>query len=221
LSWQKFGKKKRNKRWLIENISLLLYALFKTGLHKEPGLLQLLHNGDQTAFATIYNMTWLPVFKICLKLTGDKSMAEDIAAETFIALWNKKPLFDHPAKAEAFLFSTAHNASLNFLRGQKRMEQRIAEHAKLEDRQTEINFNEEVMIYMYDYLFKRIGELPEKMQAVIKLQLEGKKNTEIAAELNIAEKSVRNLKSEAIKLLRNLMPKEELLLFFMFFWDKS
>ncbi|MCU7549718.1 sigma-70 family RNA polymerase sigma factor [Chitinophagaceae bacterium LB-8] len=160
-------------------------------------------DGDRKAFETIYHQYYLSVFRFAKRLVIDRAAAEDITTETFLKLWKKRSDFADPQKLKSFLFITAKNACLNHLRSEKRQGQNQLELENALADQTETNFlQHEITECVYQFLYEEIDRLPLKMKTILKLQLVGMKNDEISVHMNIAEKTVRNLKVEAIKQLR-------------------
>jgi len=159
--------------------------------------------GNAQAYEAIYNQHYLSVFRFAKKIVSDRQVAEDITTDVFVKLWDKKTDFGSNLKLQSFLFTATRNACLNFLRGEKR---HASDHQYLLsnlEQQEEKDFNTHpVTEEVYAYLQEEIEKLPAKMRSILQLHLRGLKNEEIALELSIAEKTVRNLKSEAVKLLR-------------------
>jgi RNA polymerase sigma-70 factor, ECF subfamily len=181
--------------------------------YKNEALLAGLAAGDRKAFESIYRDRQLAIFHFVRRLIPDQAAAEDIATETFVKLWNGRAGFTAWEPMNAFLFKSARNACLDWLRDEKRHAAHAAAIGRLAVEETEAGFEErEVSLLVYRRLFTEIAELPANMQAVLRLYLDGRKNEEIAGELGLAEKTVRNLKSEAIRLLRLRLPHAEFVL---------
>ena len=73
--------------------------------------------GDMTAFEEIYNHLKTPVFTIIFRITRDTSSSEDLLQEVFIKIYQSpySPKIDNP---RAYLFQTAHNLAVDFVRKQ-------------------------------------------------------------------------------------------------------
>jgi RNA polymerase sigma factor (sigma-70 family) len=133
-------------------------------------------------------------------------------------LWSKRAGFEQMGKLESFLFTTAKNACLNHLRDQKRQLANQKQLVYLLEAEDEHKWlTQEIPILVYQHIYDEIAKLPEKMQAIIKMNLDGMKNEEIGLQLGIAEKTVRNLKTEAIKLLRIAIINKELMVIQLLF----
>jgi DNA-directed RNA polymerase specialized sigma24 family protein len=50
--------------------------------------------GDRTALRLVYDMTAAKLFGVCLRILNDRSEAEDVLQEVYIAVWRKAGAFD-------------------------------------------------------------------------------------------------------------------------------
>lgn len=175
-------------------------------------LLRQLSDNDRGAFETVYNYYFLLVFSFSLKFVEDRQVAEDITLETFVKLWDKRSSLATGSNISALLYTIARNACLNHLRDEDRMNRRHQELARQQsDEQLSLESFNNVREEIYQHLYLEIGKLPGKMANIVQLSLKGFKNAEIADQTGISEKTVRNLKTEAIKQLRTKLLKNELL----------
>jgi RNA polymerase sigma-70 factor (family 1) len=162
-----------------------------------------LATGNKKAFEALYRSRWLPVFHFIKRFVIDQQAAEDITTDTFLKCWQQREGFEHLEKLDSFLFTVARHACLNYLRDEKRRSAKQKALLVTLEREEQPDLAErEVAVLVYQYIYAEIDKLPGNMQAVLRLHLEGVKNDAIAAQLGIAEKTVRNLKVEAIKTLR-------------------
>ena len=56
--------------------------------------LQAVGRGDRTALAEVYNLTSAKLMGVCLRILGERSEAEDVLQETYIAVWRKAGTYD-------------------------------------------------------------------------------------------------------------------------------
>lgn len=175
-------------------------------------LLRQLSNNDRRAFETVYNYYFLLVFSFSLKFVEDRQVAEDITLETFVKLWDKRSNLTTYSNISPLLYTIARNACLNHLRDEDRMNRRHQELARQQsDEQLSLESFSDVREEIYRHLYLEIEKLPGKMANILQLSLKGFKNAEIAGQTGISEKTVRNLKTAAIKQLRTKLLKNELL----------
>ena len=79
------------------------------------GLFRAVSTGDEKAFEKLYQLYFPRLHSFALKITGDESLAKDMVQNVFIRLWETHETFryEHP---EAFLYKMVRNASLNYIR---------------------------------------------------------------------------------------------------------
>jgi RNA polymerase sigma factor (sigma-70 family) len=106
---------------------------------------------------------------------------------------------------QAFLFITARNASLDFLKYRQRMRENLAELNNKNEQEpdaqlfAETDISAEVLAFIYN----EVEKLPEKCREIFKLAyLERLPVKEIAIKLNISPQTVANQKTTALKILR-------------------
>ncbi len=182
-------------------------------LQTDELLIEKLSKDDRKAFEAVYNQYFLQVFHFSLKFVEDRQIAEDITLETFLKLWDKRSELPASSNLSAFLCTIARNACLNHLRDAERLHNRHQELARRQDNdhytfETYADPRSEV----YRHLYQEIEKLPGRMADILQLSLKGLKNAEIAEHTGISEKTVRNLKTAAIRQLRTRLLKNELLL---------
>ncbi|MDR2920028.1 MAG: RNA polymerase sigma-70 factor [Tannerella sp.] len=138
--------------------------------------------------------------------------AENIVQDVFAELWEKKVLLTYDINLIAFLFTSIKNRCIDYLRhkvvvqdavNQMQEEYRITLRIKL----SSLELFDESMFSEQDIekiVTDIINSLPEKCREIfIKSKIEGKKQKEIAAELNITLKTIENQMNIAYKKLRS------------------
>ncbi len=98
----------------------------------EPELVELSRQGDQQAFARLVHLYYRPVVSIGYRMTGDPALAEDIAQETFLKVWDNLPGFvpERSSSFRAWVLRIARNTAIDFYR-QRRQSSELDE--RLED----------------------------------------------------------------------------------------
>ena len=80
-------------------------------------LLARVANGDQGAFASLYESTSGRLLGICLRVLSDRAEAEDVLQEVYVTVWNKASNFDAGrARAMTWLGTIARNRAIDRLR---------------------------------------------------------------------------------------------------------
>lgn len=161
------------------------------------------NKGDESAFTVIYNHFYHHIFSFCKYLLPTIEDARDMTAQLFIQLWEKKETLQSYTHLRAFLFLNARNKCFNFLRDQKA---RSAIDKQLGDftieEQRAIHFSE-IESELITRIYEEVEKLPDYYRNILKLSyFQGYSNQEIAAMLNVSEKTVRNAKSIALKTVR-------------------
>lgn len=90
-----------------------------------PGDERLLHqrlvSGDDTALAELYDMFSPLVFGLCVRITRDRTIAEDITQEVFLSFWERPLAFDPDrGSLRTWLATLAHHRAVDHVRAEER-----------------------------------------------------------------------------------------------------
>ena len=84
--------------------------------------------GDTAAYEMLYDRYGSMVMGLALKITGDRSLAEEVVQETFWRVWRKADLFQTQRGAfTSWFFGITRNLSIDLLRRQKTQVQPVNE----------------------------------------------------------------------------------------------
>ncbi len=168
--------------------------------------IQRINAGDKKAFAQVFDEFFNALCAFSYKYILDQSEVEDIIQDVFIAFWKRNKDFDSINAVKAFLYTSARNKCLNYLKHQivlKKHQSALIYELESEQFFTNHIIEEEA----FNQLYSEIRRLPESAQNIMILALKGLKNNEIAAELNISVNTVKTQKKIAYaKLKVNLDP---------------
>lgn len=178
----------------------------------------------ENSFNNIYMRYYKKSFLFVKSYIHNEMVAEDIASESLIKLWQW--IQDNPVEnIEPILLSILRNKALDYLRHESMKQQvitRISEKqneelalrlSSLEDCNPNEIFSKEVM----DIVQRTLQSLPEQTSRIFTLSRFGNKtNREIACELNISIKDVEYHISKSLKAFRKTL-KDYLPLFYFFF----
>ncbi|HWJ90750.1 MAG TPA: RNA polymerase sigma-70 factor [Flavisolibacter sp.] len=136
------------------------------------------------------------------KLVHDEFLAEEIAAEAFVKLWNNRDRLSMEGSIKAWLYNTVRNASIDHLRKVKRL--RVAESGLQTTETIEASVLQKLIeTETIRQVIVTLDYLPPKCREVFRMfHFEGKSYQEIARELNISPHTVRNQKERATRLLK-------------------
>lgn len=160
-------------------------------------------NSPCALFNDVYDRYWSAIFYFVSKYVPHTAEAEDITVESFVKLWQRLDQFEHERSIISFLYATARNASIDWLRAEKRQICHREELLYLLQQEEHNNPQVSVKAEVLRQLQCEIEKLPSKRKKVLLLSyMEGKTNEEIAVLLDINKQSVRNHKSRAVQFLR-------------------
>jgi len=169
-----------------------------------------LKEGNPSAFEELFKQTFPRMLSYCNLFIHDQAQANDLVQECFVKLWEKRTTIKATQSIESLLFVMLRNKCLNYLRDQK-----------LRDFEKNIELlkeNELQHLYQLDFIGKEektleeslieailesVEKLPEKRKLVfIKTKIEGKKNKDVADELDISLKAVEKHLHQAKEQIR-------------------
>ena len=165
-----------------------------------PGL----NNREAKAIQWIYENYRLPVSVIIKRITGDNPDIADLVADTFLVLMQHSVPFESVHHIQDFLYATARNKSVSYMRRRKVV---LAGALKVADYYTALEeraMEDAKISAVYHQLIHLAREkLPPQCQRVFMLcYIEQLSTREIAQRLDITEKTVANLKLYAYKILK-------------------
>jgi RNA polymerase sigma-70 factor (family 1) len=175
----------------------------KKFLEKEDWLIAF-KKGNSRAFQTIFENYNRLLFTCAIQLVKDKEQAEDIVADTYSKLWQRREVFQTEEHVKAFLFLTTRNASLNYIR---HIQRKTASQSELSYLQKDKDDQDVITDMIEGELLKRIypliETLPSKCKTIFKLiYFEDNSTDEVAEKLHISPRNVLNQKRRAIQLLK-------------------
>jgi RNA polymerase sigma-70 factor (ECF subfamily) len=160
-------------------------------------------HGDLLAFERLYRENVRKVFGLCLRMSQDASLAEELTQEVFVKAWRKLSTFRGESAFSSWLYPMAVNASLSERRSRRRRDARIVpveEPERMEKPggapRPEAGFD----------LERALATLPPGARAVFVLHdVEGRTHEEIAALLNLAAGTSKAQLHRARRLLREAL----------------
>lgn len=154
-------------------------------------------------FDTIYVTYYFRMFRFAKEYVVFDEDAENIVQDVFLLLWEKREVLDIKVSLLSYLFSLIKNKCLDHLRHRLVVEEYQQEFkAKLSSLES-LNYVFNTEEDIDQVLKKAIETLPERCRTIfLKSRLEGKKNREIADELNISVSTVENQITIALKKLK-------------------
>jgi RNA polymerase sigma factor (sigma-70 family) len=160
------------------------------------------------------------VFTIVRRLAGISPDTDDLVAEVFTRLMENPGRFPNLPRIKYFLFLTARNTCLNYIKRREMIRNRSGEleirSPAFEEDQLEAT---EASAQLFQILEAAIEKLPPKCKAVFLLHYRYRlSNAAIAERLFLAEKTVANRKAQAMKLLKMDMKDKKSFIFLLNFF---
>jgi RNA polymerase sigma-70 factor (ECF subfamily) len=91
----------------------------------DPAVLRDAQRGNEQAFSAIVRAYQTPVYNYVLRLTGDRSLAEDLTQDVFLRVYQGLPRFSLRCKFTTWLFQVTKNRVLDELRARERRPQAV------------------------------------------------------------------------------------------------
>lgn len=87
----------------------------------DAALVRQIVGGSEAALATLYDRHAPTVFRVVMRLTSDRAIAEEVVQEVFLVSWNRAELFDPTlGSVSTWLYTVARNRALDRLRAAAR-----------------------------------------------------------------------------------------------------
>jgi RNA polymerase sigma-70 factor (ECF subfamily) len=166
------------------------YAGFALSLPQpDPAVLKKAQQGDREAFASIVRAYETPIYNYIVRLTGDRSLAEDLTQEVFVRVFNGLPKFSLRCKFTTWLFQVTKNRVLDEIRARDR-------------RPSGLSFDDVPPIEIFDQpaersetinaIWRAVEELPTDLKMALLLRdVVGMPYNEIADSLEITLSTVK------------------------------
>lgn len=135
------------------------------------------------------------------KYLGDYEQSRDVVQELFVLFWGKRADFHDEISAKVFFYKSIRNSSLNLLEHSK-VKDRYNKFKQLHEDEHEFFLSSIVREEIINTVNRELDKLSSMERKVLLLSMEGKKNDEIAENLNISVNTVKTHKARAYKELR-------------------
>jgi RNA polymerase sigma-70 factor (ECF subfamily) len=170
-------------------------------LQQLPGLVA---EGNERAFAQLYQHYTNTVYGVALTYTKSKDLAEEIVQEVFLKLWLQRSRLAALDNFENYLFIMARNQILNQLKSKLR-QQAYVHHLTKVFSDPALTPEDQLMFKEAGMLVKRaVDLLPPQQKLVYQMaRQEGLALDLIARQLGLSRNTVRNHLAKAIETIRN------------------
>lgn len=149
-------------------------------------------------FEKYFRRLYVPLGMYALRIVNDPDDAEDIVEETFLNVWQALESGTEIGEFQAFLYRAVRNGCIAFLRKKK-------EYVGLEEL-PEISEETVDTTFRDAKIWEAIDRLPEKCREIFLMsKRDGLSNEEIAEELGLSVKTVKNQMTKAFARLRETL----------------
>lgn len=167
----------------------------------DAGLVARAAAGDGAAFEALYRQNAARILALCLRLTGNRALAEEHTQECFVRAWENLASFRGEAGFATWLHRIAANVALGGMRTRKRWRLKVV--SGVDDELLESVAAPIAAPHEGLDLERCIAELPPGARAVFVLHdVEGWQHDEIAEQLGLAVGTTKAQLHRARRLLR-------------------
>ncbi|SFW66398.1 RNA polymerase sigma-70 factor, ECF subfamily [Sinomicrobium oceani] len=167
--------------------------------------------GDQESFKAFFDDFYPILCSFAKKYVGSSDLSEDIAQEAFIRYWEQRGKFDHIRSVKSFLYIAVRNRCLTVLKRNRK----ITDESVLLSVEGASFLKENILDQeIFHHVRLAVASLPARQAEIVDMTLEGIKNPEIAERLGITENTVKTIKRNAFRKLRELLKDRYYLLLF-------
>jgi len=154
------------------------------------------------AFEQLFRRYYAPLVAYASRYVSGTETAREIVQDFFVKLYEKRNSLSIDVSVKSYLYRSVYNCCINYI-NQRNIQDRHLKNIELE-RTGEENLENEINTVELQYkIFEIIEELPARCKRIFKMnRIEGLKNDEIAANLNLSKRTVETQISKALKILR-------------------
>lgn len=149
-------------------------------------------------FDAYFRNLYLPLGMYALKIVEDAQEAEDIVEDAFMKVWQRIENGDNIENFRAYMYRSVRNECISFLRNKKEFVE-FDNIPEIDDETIDTSERDAK-------IWKAIEGLPEKCREIFLLsKRDGLSNEEIAIEMGISVKTVKNQMTKAFSRLREAL----------------
>ena len=159
-------------------------------------------NGNKLAFQTLFRKYYASMVRFIYRFVKDEDSSEEIAQELFINFWENAPRLEIIISFKSYLYTSARNHALNYLKKNTIREKYHQLSAGSET--SESSYDEPINSGVFNNLIlKALQTLPEKCREIFMLsKYEGLTYDEIADYMGLSKKTVENQMGIGLKKMR-------------------
>ncbi len=153
---------------------------------------------NRREFELLFKRLYLPLGMYALRLVGDIDQAEDLVQEAFLKAWNQLDEGMAIVNFKAWIYRCVRNECISFLRGKREMTD-VEEIPEAGEEAIDTSERDA-------RIWRAVDGLPEKCREIFLMsKRDGMTGEEIASELGISIKTVKNQMTKALSRLRQAL----------------
>lgn len=165
--------------------------------------------GSTDVFRSLYRAEYLNLLRFVMSYAHNSQDAEDIVQDTMISVWENHQSIDPSRNFRSYLYTTARNKALNYLRDNAKRFKDSSIHESLtllnslalSSSSVEEEYN---AIELQSFIERIYSSLPERVMTIFKMsRQEGLTYNEIAQKMGVTPKVVEYNVSIALKAFRS------------------
>ena len=165
-----------------------------------------LREGDKKIFEEIYKTYYSPLCFYCMRYVDDMEDSREIVQGLFLKIWVKRKELKINTSIKSYLFSSAQNYALNYIKKKKIRQKYINSKENQPVQNGENGYHkleeEELRVLIKGAILK----LPKKRRMIFELsRFENLKYTQIAEQMTISVKTVETQMSKSLRYLRQVL----------------
>ena len=188
----------------------------------DGSLIGKLKNGDVSSFEVIYKSHYRRIFHFALQYLRNEEVCSNIIQDVFSSLWDNKEKLTIETNLNAWLFTVTKNKCLKYIRdlkSEKRHLNNLAEQhmSIIHDALNSLDTSSLAFHEIEKLIQQTLDSLsPQCRRAFEMSRFDEKKYSEIADEMQIAQKTVETHISNALKIFRTTLKDYLPLVIFLF-----
>ena len=174
-------------------------------------LMECISKGDKSALESLYARYSRQVYSLSIHMLRDPTAAEEVTQDTFFNVWRRAGSYkSNRGKVSSWLFSVAHNRTIDELRKRRREYNKVQYDVDLTNRPTESRADDPAEYASVQFEGARIKSAlmtlrPEQRDVVTLAYFGGLTHSEISKELNQPLGTVKTRMRLAMKKLRKVL----------------
>ncbi len=171
-------------------------------------------NNHEKGYELLFKRYYQPLCSHAVRFVYSKEVAEDLVMDVFSQFWHKKLHLAVNTSYRAYLFTTVRHAAYSFLRKE------LGRESQLDIVSSSEESTNPQQLLQFDELSHKIEEIigtisPQSQRVFILSRFEGKKNAEIAEELNLSIKTIEGHITKVLSVLRKSLKHHGMISLFM------